>query len=85
MLKKAVLRFEELTADEKIRAAAFHRERKILAEKSRLYTAKKEGHIEGSVETKRKIALNLLQMSMPVEQVAKVTGLSEEKIVALKH
>ena len=88
-LKKAVLRFEELTADEKIRAAAFQREREILAEKSRLYTAKKEGHMQGIQQgIQQGLALSakkLLENGFSAEKTAELLGLSPEQMANLKQ
>lgn len=45
---------------------------------------KKEGRKEGRKEEKVKIARQLLQMEMPIEQIIKVTELSKEEIEKLK-
>ena len=96
-MKKAVLRFEKLTADEEAREKAFHRERELLAEYSRMQTAKDEGLEQGvqkgiqkGLQQGRKnpqleIARNLLGMALPVEQIAKATGLSEKEVRNLKQ
>lgn len=84
-LKRAVVRFEELTADEEKRREALQTEREILAEKSRTATALREGHEEGRREERHQIARNLLAMALPIEQIAKATGLSEKEIRKLQQ
>ena len=45
---------------------------------------KEEGKEEGKKEEKIKIAKKLLEMKMPIKQIAEVTGLTEEEIEKLK-
>ncbi len=61
--------------------------RQELAERDRfsgLQAARKEGHKEGMKEGMKKTARNALTMGIPVEQVPKITGLSEDEVRALQ-
>ena len=42
------------------------------------------GKVEGEKNERRKIAKKLLEMKMPIKQIAEVTGLTEEEIEKLK-
>ncbi len=44
-----------------------------------------EEEIKGKAKEKRKVALNLLQIGMSLEQIAQVTELSIEQIQDLQH
>jgi predicted transposase/invertase (TIGR01784 family) len=44
-----------------------------------------KGKAEGEAETTRKLALNLLQIGMSLEQIAQVTELSLEQIQVLQE
>ena len=44
-----------------------------------------EGREEGREDAKQQIAINLLQLGMPCEIVAKATGLSLEEVAKLKR
>ncbi|MGH1648726.1 Rpn family recombination-promoting nuclease/putative transposase [Enterococcus gilvus] len=44
----------------------------------------KEGHKEGKAEGERKIALNLLEMGLPIEKISEATGLEVEILQQLK-
>ncbi len=43
-----------------------------------------EGKAEGKAEALQEVAMNLLNTGMPIEQVARVTGLSVEQLQALQ-
>ena len=45
---------------------------------------KLEGKIEGRIEGKTEIAKKLLSKKMPIEEIAEITGLTEEKVKELK-
>ena len=45
---------------------------------------KLEGKIEGRIEGKTEIAKKLLSKKMPIEEIAEITGLTEEKVKDLK-
>jgi predicted transposase/invertase (TIGR01784 family) len=45
---------------------------------------KAEGKVEGKAEATRKLALNLLQIGMSLEQISQVTELSLEQVQALQ-
>ena len=44
-----------------------------------------KGRAEGREDAKQQIAINLLQLGMPCEIVAKATGLSLEEVAKLKE
>ena len=46
--------------------------------------AMEKGMEKGREEGREEVARNLLKMSMPVADIAKATGLSEDQILALK-
>ena len=48
--------------------------------KNSLDTARKEGITEGMAKEKAKIAKNLLEIGMPLENIMQVTGLTEDEI-----
>ena len=45
---------------------------------------KSEGLAEGEAKAQREITINLLKNNYPIEEIAKITGLPEEKINNLK-
>ena len=55
-----------------------------LEEKSALLTAREEGEEEGIRKGIKKVAKNLLKEKIPIEKIAKITGLSEEEIRKIK-
>lgn len=77
-----------ISANRDLWMAQYHQE---LAERDRfsgLQAARKEGHKEGLKEGlkegMKKTARNALIMGIPVEQVSKITGLSEDEVRALQ-
>jgi predicted transposase/invertase (TIGR01784 family) len=88
-IKKAVEDYEVLTGKEEIKRLAELRLMSKLEENSALATARANGTEEGmklgkEVE-KKKIAKKLLEMGIEIEKIAKVTGLSIEKIKKIKN
>ena len=79
-VKKAMENYEVLTGDEEVKRLAEIRLMSKLEEKSALLTAREEGEEEGI----RKVAKNLLKEKIPIEKIAKITGLSEEEIRKIK-
>ncbi len=45
---------------------------------------KAEGLVEGEAKAQREMTKNLLKNNYPIEEIAKITGLSEEEIDKLK-
>ena len=56
-----------------------------LAEREGIKKGKLEGKREGKLENKLEAAKNFLAMGLPVDKVAKGTGLSEEEVRALQN
>lgn len=90
--KSAVCKYKKLKADERIRMIAENegkawknRQAEIKAE---IEYAKEEGMQKGRAEGERnrniEIAKNLLGMFIPIDQIKKATGLSEEEIEKLR-
>jgi len=44
---------------------------------------RKEGELKGKLEEKREIAIKLISMNIPINQIAEITGLSKEEIEKL--
>ena len=77
-VKKAMENYEVLTGDEEVKRLAEIRLMSKLEEKSALLTAREEGEEEGIRKGIKKVAKNLLKEKIPIEKIAKITGLSEE-------
>ena len=45
----------------------------------------KEGKYEGIIESKKEIAINMLNKNMDIKTISDVTGLSENEITTLKQ
>ena len=92
--KSAVCRYKNLTDDERIRIIAEEKEKawkdrqaEIKAEiKCAMEKGMQKGRAEGEGERNRniEIAKNLLDMFIPIDQIKKATGLSEEEIEKLR-
>ena len=83
-VKKAMENYEVLTGDEEVKRWAEIRLMSKLEEKSALLTAREEGEEEGIRKGIKKVAKNLLKEKIPIEKIAKITGLSEEEIRKIK-
>ena len=87
-VKKAVVKYLELTADERARDLYERREKERRDIMSREMWARLEGKQEGMREGKREekwdVAKNALQMNFPVDDIAKLTGLTLEEIASLR-
>ena len=79
-VKKAMENYEVLTGDAEVKRLAEIRLMSKLEEKSALSTAREEGIRKGI----KKVAKNLLKEKIPIEKIAKITGLSEEEIRKIK-
>jgi predicted transposase/invertase (TIGR01784 family) len=82
-MKKAVGVLKELSADERTRMLYEEREIARRDYVSRMNGARAEGRAEGRTEERIAVARNLLQMSIPVEQIILATGLTCGEIEAL--
>ena len=78
-VKKAMENYEVLTGDAEVKRLAEIRLMSKLEEKSALSTAREEGIRKGIKE----VAKNLLKEKVPIEKIAKSTGLSEEELKEL--
>ena len=91
-IKKAKEEYEYLTGDAAQRRLAFLRDKAIRDEKNMVASAKEEGMKEGMEEgikegiekSKMIMAKRLLKEKMTIEQIVKITELSEEEIEKLK-
>lgn len=86
-VKKAMENYEVLTGDAEVKRLAEIRLMSKLEEKSALLTEREEGREEGRTEGKKEekleIAKKLLQEKMPIEKIAEITGVSQDKIKEL--
>ena len=89
-VKKAMENYEVLTGDAEVKRLAEIRLMSKLEEKSALLTAREEGKEEGREEERKKVELEklkiakkLLQEKMPIEKIAEITGVSQDKIKEL--
>ena len=83
-VKKAVENYEVLTGDAEVKRLAEIKLMADLEEKAALASARengtKRGQELGLKQGKREIARKLLEMKMPIEEIIKITGLSENDI-----
>jgi len=90
---KAVAKLVELNAEERERMIADSRMKlrwdianiKRSAEKEGMERGLEKGREEGREEERLMIARNLLNLGLPIEEIAQATGLSHEIIQALPH
>ena len=82
-VKKAMENYEVLTGDAEVKRLAEIRLMSKLEEKSALLTAREEGEEEGIRKGIKEVAKNLLKEKVPIEKIAKSTGLSEEELKEL--
>lgn len=79
-LKKARIEMNYLTGDAEVRRLAGLREKWEMDRVSAINHATRVEMEKGIIKT----AQNLIKMGMPIEQIAKATGLSEEEIEKIK-
>ena len=79
-LKKARIEMNYLTGDAEVRRLAELREKWEMDRVSAINHATRVGMEKGMEKGIIKTAQNLIKMGMPIEQIAKATGLSEEEI-----
>lgn len=89
MLKKAMTTLEFLSQDAQTRIEYEARLKFLRDEASRMEWAKDEGRAEGieegRAEGKEEMARALLALGVDLSQIAKASGLSEEKIKGLEN
>ena len=78
-IKDAVVTVHEMSEDEKLRRLAELREKAIMDEKA----IRRAGYKAGEKNQKIEIAKRLKEMGMKIEEIVKVTDLSEEEIKEL--
>lgn len=79
-MRKAVGVLKELSADESTRLLYEEREKARRDIASMMGGARAEGRAEGRTEGYNAVALNLLRMNMPIEQIMTATGLTREAV-----
>jgi len=72
-MERAAYTKEQLEVYDKWKIAA-------MTERSALKDARKEGRIEGKMERNIEIAVKAMEIGMPMEDISKLTGLSEQQI-----
>ena len=77
---KAVVRLRELSADEKARDLYERREKALRDIDSRERWAREQGIQQGGVGRALDIAKRAKGMNMPIDDIAKLTGLTHEEI-----
>ncbi len=86
-IKMAKEMLERISADELLRQKYYAREKARLDAVSRIKYAEikgmEKGRKEGKEEGKIEIAIKLMKMKMPLEDIAEITGLSEEELKRL--
>ncbi len=83
-LKKARIEMNYLTGDAEVRRLAELREKWEMDRVSAINNATRVGMEKGIEKGIIKTAQNLIKMGMPIEQIVKATGLSEEEIEKIK-
>ena len=84
-IKKAIEILEEMSMDEKEWELYQSRKMAEIDYNSKIALAREEGIKNGKEEGKEEIAKKLIEMGMEINQIAKITGLSKEKIEKLKN
>ena len=95
-MKKVVGRYAELTEDERARLIEHYRQKAEWDAEARESYVRNEGreeglaegltqgHEEGLAEARAMMAKNLLDKQMPLDEIASITGLSQEAVEALQ-
>jgi len=84
-IKKAIEILEEMSMDEKEWELYQSRKMAEIDYNSKIALAREEEIKNGKEEGKEEIAKKLIKMGMEINQIAKITGLSKEKIEKLKN
>ena len=87
-IKEAMDELEKISKDEELRIVAELREKAIRDKKNGLRHAReegiKEGIEQGIEQGVKRVAKKMLATSMPIKEIIKITGLTEEQILKLK-
>jgi predicted transposase/invertase (TIGR01784 family) len=81
---RAVVRFRELSADERVRDRYERREQARRDQAMFVNMARQEGRQEGEREKALSIAKNLIRAGMPLDAIVSATGLSREEAEGLR-
>ena len=84
-IKNAIEILEEMSMDEKEWELYQSRKMAEIDYNSKIALAREEEIKNGKEEGKEEIAKKLIEMGMEINQIAKITGLSKEKIEKLKN
>ena len=79
-MDQAINAYYTITASPEFREIERLREKARHDEAQALYHAEQKGIQQGVAEEKLEIARNLLKINLSLDQIAKVTGLSQEEI-----
>lgn len=82
-IRKALTAEEIFLKQDKERYLYEMREKALLDHVSAIEGAKEEGIAEGKAQANNEIALKLLEMKLPLSDIVKATGLTEEEISKL--
>lgn len=75
---------EKISKDRELRRVAELREKAIRDEKNGLRHAREEGIKEGIEQGVEKVAKKMIELNIPMQDIIKATGLTEEQILKLK-
>ncbi|WP_083679719.1 Rpn family recombination-promoting nuclease/putative transposase [Paenibacillus sp. FSL R5-0341] len=84
-LKKAMNLLKELSEDEEFRQQYEARQKFLRDQVSMKEGAREEGIKEGETESKRKIAMNMLNLGLDQETIVKATGLTSTEVKAIQQ
>ncbi|OMF56907.1 hypothetical protein BK141_26005 [Paenibacillus sp. FSL R5-0765] len=84
-LKKAMNLLKELSEDEEFRQQYEARQKVLRDQVSLMEGAREKGIEEGEAESKRKIALNMLNLGLDQETIVKATGLTSAEVKAIQQ
>ena len=80
VLKKAIEDWERLSSDKDFLRLYEAREKAIKDRVSEIETAEEKATEEATIATKIEMIHNMIKMELPIEQIAKVAGLSVEEV-----
>lgn len=80
IIKESVDNLKRLNSDAAFVYGLTPEEDEMLVRNTRDELVRREALAEGEAEGKTEIAINLLKKNYPIEEIAEITGLSEEKI-----
>ena len=83
-IEKAEQKIEYLSSDEDSMRIYYERERSLHERANMISTAEARGREKGLEQGKIQVAINLLNMNIPMEQIVLATGLTMEELNILK-